>query len=172
MPVHEFPPIVLAGTSGLDVSDIIIRASRSYIEQLLRPRIEAGDGVALLDALDFCARAGMAMPAWLGEAYSARYVDWATFRKPTLDAAFGATRKGVHVKARARRALLMPRIVLAAMRLHEQEGLPYDDALFERVGKELRVDDAKHLFYAPDNPWRGVVKALLKSNPELLKTTR
>ncbi|WP_338689611.1 hypothetical protein V5279_26830 [Bradyrhizobium sp. 26S5] len=38
-----------------------------------RRRFEAGSAKALIEAIDFCARSGSAMPLWLGEAVCARF---------------------------------------------------------------------------------------------------
>ena len=49
-----------------------------------RHRFEAGDKTALLDAVDLCARSGLALPVWLAEAYSAGYTAWATYKVRSL----------------------------------------------------------------------------------------
>ena len=59
-----------------------------YVEQKLRPRFEGGDERALLDAVDVCARAGIAMPWWAAEAFSARYTSWQRMQIKTLDDTF------------------------------------------------------------------------------------
>jgi hypothetical protein len=111
----------------------------------------------------------MAMPVWLAEAYCSRYADWRMYRKRTLDAAFGVAtvRKNIRLRDRERREWLMPRVVLAAQRLHKETGLPFDEELFRRVSKEFRIGRsvASDIFYAVDNPWRALVKAWLK-NPK------
>jgi hypothetical protein len=133
------------------------------VEQLRR-RYEAGESGALLEAIDFCARAGMAMPLWLVDAFCARFADWRMFRVKSLDAAFGVERKGVRIPDRESREWLKPRVVLSALRLrHQRQGkpLPYDMALFELVGAELEIEGtaARDLYYAADNRWRDFFRA-------------
>jgi hypothetical protein len=134
----------------------------------LRHQYEAGDRGALLDAIDFCARAGMPMPIWLAEAYCARYEDWSMYRAKSLDEAFGVERKGERIPDRARKERLKPRVVLSALRHRERNGigkpLPYDMALFELVGAELNIkaSAAHDLFHAADNHWRDALRALWK----------
>jgi hypothetical protein len=136
----------------------------------LHHQYEAGDPGAILDAIDFCARAGMPMPVWLAEAYCARFEDWSMYQVKSLDEAFGvrARREGARIPDRERRERLKPRVVLSALRLRERKGkgkpLPYDMALFECVGRELKIkaSDAHDLFYDADNHWRDALRAVWK----------
>jgi hypothetical protein len=50
-----------------------------------RKRFEAGDAKKLLEALDYCARSGGAMPLWLREAIVARLDPWFRYQTKTLD---------------------------------------------------------------------------------------
>lgn len=72
--------------------------------ELRRKQFEAGEGWALLDAADLCARAGMAMPEWLANAFCERYLDWHLFRAKSLDTAF----RGYAEKRDARRRANAP----------------------------------------------------------------
>jgi hypothetical protein len=134
-----------------------------------RKQFEAGEEWALLDAVDFCARAGMTMPLWLANAFCERYLDWFLFQVKTLDEAFKVEgdRKGKHIERRARREWLKPRVVLEVLRLHDPEGenMPLDDVLFERVGETLGCGKtlAKDLYYdvEGDNPWAALLPRIL-----------
>jgi hypothetical protein len=134
----------------------------------LRKRHEAGDNASLLHAVDFAARAGMRLPGWVVQAFCRCYEDWAMFRAPTLDAAFGVPRKkGMHVKTREIRERLKARVVLEVMRERRKSDppTPLGDALFENVGKRLGVSRsvASDLYYGtPDNPnpWRKILESL------------
>jgi hypothetical protein len=142
----------------------------------LHEHFTAGDEGALLDAIDFCARAGMAMPVWVVDAYCARYENWRMFRAKTLDAAFKVRRKKKLQLAKAeRREWLKPRVVFELLFLQQERAdqgkdpLPIDDHLFERVGKKLKISraQANRLYYVDDNPWRQILphaKRLLRKS--------
>jgi hypothetical protein len=136
------------------------KLTERMVEQLRR-RYEAGKTGALLEAIDFCARAGMPLPLWLVDAFCVRYEDWSMYRVKSLDAAFGVERKGARIPDRARRERLKPRVALWTERLHKEEGKPYGEELFELVGAKLNIEsgEARALFYAADNPWRDVLRA-------------
>jgi hypothetical protein len=132
------------------------RSTRFYVEKKLRPQIGTGDGVALLLAIDYCARSGMAMPEWLAQAFTERYDNWRKFRVKTLDAAFGVRRgRRIRIERQRAREELKPYVVYW-VRLLQQKGAAIDDALFERVGKRLKISgpSVKRIYYDPDNPWR------------------
>jgi hypothetical protein len=125
-----------------------------------RKRFEAGDAKALLDAVDFCARSATAMPLWIVEAFCARYAEWSRYEVKTLDQAFRVVRKGERIPNRKVREWLKPRVAMEANRLHIQEKLPIDEALFERVGQILGIPTgtARDIYYK-DNPWRQLFEA-------------
>jgi hypothetical protein len=126
-----------------------------------RKRFEAGEAKALLDALDYCARSGSAMPVWLVEAFCACYGKWLRYDVKTLDQAFGVERKGERVSNRKFRESLKALVALEVSRLHRQEKLPIDEALFERVGKKFKIPMgmARDIYYK-DNPWRQLFEAM------------
>jgi hypothetical protein len=126
-----------------------------------RKLFEAGDAKFLLEAIDFCARSGSKLPLWAAEAWCARYGKWCRYEAKTLDQAFGVERKGEHISARKRREWLKPRVALEVSRLHTQERLPIDEALFERVGEiyGISVGTARDVYYS-DNPWRKLFEAM------------
>jgi hypothetical protein len=140
-----------------------------YVENM-RERIDAGDPLALLDAVELYVSCGTVMPTWLSQIYLTHYGDWRwRFRARTLDAAFGVAglRKGRKLsKARKREELKAP-VVLTTLGLHKKTGLPIGNELFERVGSKFKIglSTARDLFYAADNPWRPLVLAWLK-NPK------
>lgn len=132
-------------------------------------REQPPDPAALLDAIDFCARAGMPMPRWLAEAWCARYEDWMLFRAKSLDEAFGVSRpKGMHIDGAAQRQRLKARVVLEVLRLHGEEKLPIDQDLFDRVGKVLGIGGGLvNKIYYKDNPWRDFLPLFeVIRNPE------
>jgi len=121
-----------------------------------RRQFKAGKQVALLDAIDFCARAGLSMPLWLAEAFCARYLEWVRFRAKTLDEAFRVARpKGARLDDRARRERLRGSVILRVLLL-SREGVPRLEA-FERVGAELGISNklAEAIFYERESrSWR------------------
>ena len=126
-----------------------------------RKRFEAGEANALLDALDYCARSGSAMPLWLAEAFCTRYDKWLRYDAKTLDQAFGVERKGERIPDRRVRGSLKAPVAWEVIRLHKQEKLPIDEALFERVGKRLKIPmgTARDIYYT-DNSWRRFFETL------------
>lgn len=125
----------------------------------LRLQYEAGDHSALLEALDFCARAGMTPPLWLAEAYCKAYENWTTYRAKTLDEAFGVSRKkGMHIERAALRKRLKARVVLEVLRLEREQNLPIDQDMFTLVGKKLKIKGGlANKIYYEDNPWRELL---------------
>jgi hypothetical protein len=123
--------------------------TKRYVEKCHK-RFDAGEGEALLDAIDGCARGGMTLPLWVGEAFCVRYVSWARFEARTLDEAFGVTRRGMHVASRNQRERLRLHVVLLVIQLHE-EGMPIDDKLFAQAGADLGIGGAraKVIYYEP-----------------------
>lgn len=112
-----------------------------------RKQFEAGEDWALLDAVDFCAHAGMRMPVWLANAFCQRYANWRLFRVRSLDKAFKVERKGARRSERAQREWLKPRVVWQVLRLRTKMAI--DDALFELVGKSLDISSstARDIYY-------------------------
>ena len=88
-------------------------------------RFEAGDPKALIEAMDYCARSGTAMPMWLGQAVCDRFDKWFRYEAETLDEAFEVKRKGERVSDRKRRLWLQPRVAYEVLRLHRDENLSH-----------------------------------------------
>jgi hypothetical protein len=131
-----------------------------------RERFEAGDGAALLDAIDYCARTGTVMPLWLGDAYCLRYIAWLKYQTKTLDQAFDVERKGERIPERRNREWLKPRVALEVDKLHREQGLPIDEALFELVGQalEIKPGTARDIYYS-DNFFRKFLEAIPRKPP-------
>jgi hypothetical protein len=131
-----------------------------------RKRFEAGDATFLLHAIDYCARSGSAMPLWLGEAVCARFDSWFRYEIKSLDQAFGVERKGERISNRNSRERLKPHVAWEVSRLHREEHLPVDEALFERVGNTFKISmgTARAIYYN-DNPWRKLFEAMPTDNP-------
>jgi hypothetical protein len=131
-----------------------------------RKLFEAGDPKALLEAIDFCARSGSAMPLWLGEAFCACFDKWSRYEVKTLDQAFGVERKRERIFNRKLRLSLQPRVARAVIRLHRHENLPIDEALFERIGKMFKISMGKaRSIYYNDNPWRRIFEVVPTEPP-------
>ena len=113
------------------------------------------------------------MPIWLSNAYSSSYVAWLKYQVKTLDQAFGVQRKGQRIPGRRERELLKPRVVIEVDKLHRQQGLPIDEALFELVGEALQIKPgmARDIYYT-DNGWREFIEAILRNHsPDLPEPT-
>jgi hypothetical protein len=131
-----------------------------------RKRFEAGEAEALLDAVDRCARTGTAMPLWLAEAFCSRYIAWRTYQHKTLDQAFGVDRKSERISERRKREMLKARVAVEVDTARRQEKLPIDEALFERVGKSLKIKPgtARDIYYK-DNFFRTFLEAIPRKPP-------
>ncbi len=131
-----------------------------------RKRFELGEAGALLDAIDYCARSGTAMPPWIADAFCARYLAWLTYKVKTLDQAFGVERKGKRISELRKRETLKPRVAIEVDKLHRQEKVPIDEALFERVGRILDIKPgmARDIHYK-ENPWRKLLKVMPRKPP-------
>ncbi len=131
-----------------------------------RKRFEAGDPKALIEAMDYCARSGTAMPMWLGQAACDRFDKWFRYEVKTLDEAFGVERKGERVSDRKQRLWLQPRVACEVSRLHREENLPIDEALFEQVGKILNIKAGmvRDIYYNA-NRWRRLFEVMPTKPP-------
>jgi hypothetical protein len=125
------------------------RRSDARLVEKYRERFKAGDSAALLNAVDLCARSGLPLPLWAAQAFCDRFLAWASYRAPTLDAAFEVTRpKRAKLGARARREAQRTCVVREVVDLH-QAGAPLDEYLFVRAGKALRLSGGvvKSIYY-------------------------
>jgi hypothetical protein len=139
----------------------------AQVVEKLRVQFEAGDHAALLEAVDFCARGGMAMPVWLAKEFCQRYEDWRMFRAKSLDQAFGVERRRIRPKNRALWAWLKPSITLRVLELHG-EGEAKQPDLFDagelRKKHRIKISGASvsKLYYADDNQWRSALQKILR----------
>ena len=104
-----------------------------------RERFEAGDPLALLDAIKVCAENRITMPHWLARGFSAAYDKVITFGVGSLDEAFGRPHpKGAHLNALRKKRARAWR-VWRAVELAHRAGANIDEALFTDVGKEFAI---------------------------------
>jgi hypothetical protein len=146
-----------------------MRKLRALAVKRRRQQFEAGKEWALIDAVDLCARSGMAMPAWLANAFKERYMNWYLYKVKTLDKAFGVERKGVKVKRRALREVLRPRIALLVLELHAGgQGMPIDEQIFAEVAAKLKIkgvggSTVRNIYYESQTmSWLRFAGALLE----------
>src|SRR5438270_12589261 len=99
-----------------------------------RERFLVGEPVALLDAIEACAAFHVPLPQWAADEFITRFLSWADFSVPTLDEAFEVTRKGAHLSASRRRALLSYRILHEVARRRKLKQ-PVDEGMFEAVAE-------------------------------------
>jgi hypothetical protein len=132
--------------------------TKRYVEECHK-RFDAGKAEALLDAVDFCARSGMALPLWAANAFCERYVSWAQFRARTLEGAFGVKRKGKHLESARRHKWLQQRVALCAVQLRAEEELTIDTELFERIDTVLGIGTSRKIYYEPGTvAWRKLFR--------------
>jgi hypothetical protein len=136
-----------------------IRDRMKYVAARLnqhRERFLAGESVALLDALEVCATFHVPLPRWAADEFVKRFLAWADFSVPTLDEAFEVTRKGTHLNASRRRALLSYRILdeIARRRKLKQ---PVDEGMFEAVAEDVggvSAQTVRKIYYETPKYWR------------------
>ena len=68
----------------------------------------------------------------------------------------------MHIKDRAYREMLKPRVVLEMLRLQSEKRTPVDEALFARIGRRLGISRslANDIYYDPENHWRKLIEHL------------
>ena len=86
-------------------------AKNTNLDRRCRRRFEAGDKTALLDAVDFCARAGLHAGV-ARRSYCAAYAQWAAYGARSLDQAFGVDRKGRKLAQLQKRESLKAAVVV------------------------------------------------------------
>jgi hypothetical protein len=124
------------------------KLTAQLVEQRRR-QFDAGQGWALLDAIDLCARTAQPLPMWIVDAFGARYLDWLHYRAPTLDVAFDVVRpKRAKLRALARREAQRASVVHQVVDLH-RAGAPLDERLFAQAGRALHLSGGavRSLFY-------------------------
>ena len=136
-----------------------IRDRMKYIAARLDQQCErflAGEPVALLDAIEICATFRVPLPQWAADEFVKRFLAWTDFSVPTLDEAFEVTRKGTHLSASRRRALLSYRILdeIARRRKLKQ---PVDEGMFEAVAEAVggvSAQTVRKIYYETPKYWR------------------
>ena len=119
-----------------DISDHEATYNAEMLEQC-RKGYEEGANAALLQALRICARADLVMPEWAARGYIKAWDTFRLARAKTLDEAFGVSwPKGKHLSA-TRKQIMNDLGVLMRVEELNESGMPIDDQLFRKVGKEL-----------------------------------
>jgi hypothetical protein len=158
------------GSPTLSTAALVNKLTLRVVEERHK-QFGAGEDWALLDAVDFCARAGVVMPEWLAEAFCQRYLDWHLFQAKTLADAFGVARsKREHAKKRADRERLKPRVVLEVLRQRRKdETLAIDEELFRRVGEVLNISggQANKIYYDSANHWRKPLPQIVTADTKI-----
>lgn len=118
--------------------------------EFYRKQFEAtGDGFYLLSGIDLCLRTGRQPPLEpFVQQFCDRFLRFASYQERTLDEAFSVPRRKRFEEAKERHRL-MPSVVQQAAALYKA-GSSIDGALFETIGKELRISgpQASKLYYA------------------------
>ena len=123
------------------------RAEREHVLQKFRQRVEAGHTEALLDAIAYCGRHGVAQPDWVVKAFRQRWDKYRSFQVTTLDEAFGLPRR-TWINKRRKEYLHKLDVYIAVNDLAGRHNLPIDDELFARVARDLGISmhDVKTLY--------------------------
>ena len=107
--------------------------------EYLRLRYEAGDGIAIIDAVNICAGYTLPLPEWAALAFCDKYSQLLSYEFRTLDQAFGAFhRKHLDVDAQERRAEL-GQAAAWLKALKEAEGVPVGEGMWDEIGEELGI---------------------------------
>lgn len=110
-----------------------------------RERFEAGDPLALFDAIKVCGENRITLPHWLVCGFSDAYDKVITFEVRSLDEAFGQPHpKGANMKALRNRRKLAWRVYNAVTQARAQarqngRAVPIDEWLFAAVGEEFEI---------------------------------
>ncbi len=110
---------------------------------------DAGDGLALFDAIVLSHLRGIELPRWAAETLAAGYTRLISGEVASLDDAFGRPfKKGAHLASlRLRRRLMFD--VWNATRELIDAGTAIDDELFEKIGCKFQIGRtlAKDIYY-------------------------
>jgi hypothetical protein len=106
---------------------------------LQRSEYEAGDKAALLQMILLCVQDQRPLPDWAGTAFEELYHWVITGGARSWDDAFGNPHpKKKHVHS-IRLEKLKWKVHTRVRDIHEKEGVPIDEKLFERVGIEMGI---------------------------------
>ncbi len=145
--------------------------TRRRLEEV-RAAVENGDGLAVLYAVKICAQEEIPMPPWLAR----RFVDRANMvlqeKAASWDDAFGKPWPGVKLTSLRR---WQRDLISVHQRIHEllagDNPPAIDEALFERVGKPLKLGKTavSELWYEKDSP---LLRAAAKRRGDFRKNTK
>ena len=98
---------------------------------------EAGDKSQLIAAIRFCGEQKTVMPEWVVHEFQQATNNWYNLEVKELGAAFGLQwPKGAHMKAMKNRGSLVFD-VLNRVEKAKNKGVPVDENLFSKIGKEI-----------------------------------
>ncbi|MAO14395.1 hypothetical protein [Marinobacter sp.] len=127
------------------LQDVPEEEGRHYIVRDLLPRIEkeweAGNPLALIEALNWCVVANTPMPDWCARIISLAAHRLFDFEVRTLDEAFGIAgmiHKGVKMEG-ARQRLNFRGLAWVTVNRFKAEGMKHDEAL-ERAADEMKAE--------------------------------
>lgn len=123
---------------------------------VLHEQFEAGDRLALLEALHVCAGHELTIPEWAATGYMAAYREVIHHRAKNWDEVFGRPYPGKHLASLRRRRKLSPVVWTRIRELRQGANPPViDEALFERVGAEFEIGKTvcSELYYEHDAVW-------------------
>lgn len=121
-------------------------ATAQNVKYFLRPRIEAGDHAAILEAVNECASRGLVMPLWLAREYMRRYGAFTLHEVQDLNEAFGVQpQKRVTVNRKRREIEAMKAIprVVAEVFAESPTKWPIGRDLWEEVGRRIGMSGGK-----------------------------
>lgn len=141
-----------AKNPGRSYAGPLFQAAAHERIEALREQYDAGDRVALLEAVHLCAWHELVLPEWAALKFMAAYREAAHARAASWDDVFGKPWPGKHLASlRRRRELILP--VRARIRelLQHRDPPPLDEELFESVGKEFGIGKTlcQEFYYGP-----------------------
>lgn len=148
-----------------------------------RERAENGDSHALFDAIEYCARCNIAMPAWLAELYIAGWGKILKLEEMTLDAAFGKPFKNKAHFNKLRKSQKRDLLVYSEVnKAHykrvrsktSRQGEGDIHTTFEEVGKKLKLSSGtvSTIFYEVRDFFNEAFNAHEKARTKHQKITK
>lgn len=118
----------------------------------LEQRHLKGNRMALMRAINLCARHELVMPQWVATAYMKACQDVCHYRAGSWDQVFGKPhRSGLHLDNARQQVHLRWKVLASAKNITKAEpDISIDDGLFERIGDELGIGKtlANKLYYS------------------------
>ena len=146
------------------MSHLLDNASR-ILEEWRETYEKTGDGEIVLFCINLCAHFELAMPEWLGTAFSQRYKLFWSAEVYELGEAFGVTRpKGFNLNALRKMLKYQEPVYYRIKTIHDDEGKPIDQALFNAVGQEFFISGstARDYYYKYTSYIQSAYKDLRK----------